>query len=229
MNQLVLADNPFWIFIQDPDGFTNDLATWGTPLPGEPFILLAHEKLIGPLKELQQHEFLRWQGEPIPADFDGWTEYRDCQVARFDWEAVLDLPGADGLVRALRPAGGTVRLSLEGGLSVPGQNVWLQGFPPSVCVRADAASAQLCVRSLSQNGSPIVQQAEIATHSPHVLQLAAAGNYLIDVRTSHDSSSRFVRLASWDQLEPGPVFRPFDTPIEAGRLRGACLLPPQGD
>jgi hypothetical protein len=228
VHQLILSDNSFWIFVRDPNGFTNDLATWPTPCQdGEPFVLLARDDLAKPLATLQAQEFLRWQGHPVPTDCEGWSEYHDCQVCRFDWEAAPDLRGAEELVRKLRPAGGTVRLSLEGGLSVPGHNVWLEGFPPAVCVRADTPTARLRVLRLSQNGNPVVQEGEVPTHRLQPLQLAA-GDYSIEITTKpRGRASRFVRVTRWDQLEPGLVLRHFDTRLEGWRLRGACLLQPQ--
>ncbi len=231
LSQLVLPDSPFWIFVQDPDGYTNDMATWPTPCQdGEPFLLLAREELAKALATLRDQEFLRWQGDPVPTDFAGWSEYHDCQVCRFDWEDVPELPGAEALLRKLRPAGGTVRLSLEGGLSVPGQNVWLEGFPPAVCIRADAPTAHLRVLSLSKEGNPVVQEAEVTTHSPQGLNLSSAGDYSIEITVNlRGRASRFVRVVRWDQLEPSPVLRPCETPLEEGSLRGACVLPPQGE
>jgi hypothetical protein len=226
LDRLILPDNSFWIFVQDPDGYTSDLATWPTPCQdGEPFLLLAREELAKPLRTLRGQDFLRWQGDPVPADFAGWSEYHHCQVCRFDWEAVPDLPGAEALVRKLRPTGGTVRLSLEGGVSVPGKNVWLEGHPPSVCVRADVPTVRLRVRNISLNGTPVVQEGEIPTHMPNPLQLVIAGDYLIEATTSSVSAQRFVRVARWDQLDPGSAVHPYETSIGNLRFSGARLLP----
>jgi hypothetical protein len=84
---------------------------------------------------------------------------------------------------------------------------------------------KLCVRNLSQNGTPVVQEEHIATHVPHRLKIETAGDYYIEAQTPNaNAPPRYVRVARWDQLELAPLLHPFDTSLGNLRLRGASIL-----
>ena len=228
--ELVLPGRDFWVLVQDPDDeYSDALATWGLPPLGEPFLLLCRPQHEPQLRALRELDLLSWKGDPIEPDVAGgpWREYHGCQVRRPRWDHVVPRRESRALVETLRPRPGRMTVSLEGGLSVPGQRVWLEGFPPKMRVRSDECSYSYSIRRRA-DGATVCEDASGQAHQLIDLPSLPPAEYEIEVRASGGVTARRVlRVAPWDTLEAAGATH--CQAVEGDRLhftlRGAHLLP----
>ena len=227
---LVLPGRDFWILVPDPDDeYSDALATWGLPVIGEHFLLLCRPHHEVQLEALSDLGLLSWAADG-PAFTLGsltWREYR-CQVLRPRWDHVVPRKESRALVETLRPRPGRLTISLEGGLSVPGQNVWLQSHPPKMRVRALEKDFRWVMRRRSDM-LPVHHETSGEAHQLTDLPDLPAGEYDIEVRSTGGLTGRRVlRIASWGALEavaPSRVRRgecpvPLQTPWRLSSSRG---------
>jgi hypothetical protein len=228
--ELVLPGRDFWILIRDPDDeYSDALATWGLPALGEPFLLLCQPCHESQLRALRDLGLLAWEGDHLDPTIGGvpWREYHGCQVLRPRWDHVVPRWESRALVETLRPRMGRLTISLEGGLSVPGQNVWLEGHPPKMRVRTVDQAFRWGIRRRG-DATRIHAETEGQTHQLIDLPDLPRGEYDIEVRTdSGVTGRRILRVAAWDGLEAVAPAR--GHAVEGKHLhftlRGAHLLP----
>jgi hypothetical protein len=225
---LALPGRDFWLLVADPDDeFSDALATWGLPALGEHFLLVCRPKHAEQLCDLLRLDLLGWQGDPREVFHAGtqWLEYYGCQVLRPSWGHVVPRRESRLLVETLWPRAGRLSLSFEGGLSVPGQNVWLEGHPPQMRVRAAAKEVQWCVRR-RDSGAVVHPLSAGPSHHPIALPELPAGDYEVEVVAGEDlRRRRNLRIASWENLPSATPSAGFETCGKHFTLRGAHLLP----
>jgi hypothetical protein len=223
-SRLELVRRTFWILVEDPDvDYSDDRATWRLPEAGEPFTLLCLARHKDWIDRVRGQGLLR-ASDPITLALgdETWLEYGQCSVARLEWDGVVANACDAALLGALRPRRARMTLSLSGGLSRPGQNVYLHGHPPAVTARGP--DDRVLMR-LSRSDQTRFGPTSVATRQSHPLpQADAVGDYLIeiwpmgaDVNKQSPSARRGFRLGGWDELnlvEPAETF-----PIQLGGLR----------
>jgi hypothetical protein len=228
--ELVLPNRDFWILIKDPDDeYSDALATWGLPALGDPFCLLCQPQHEPQLRLLRDLELVAWENDCLDLALGSvsWKEYHACQVLRPRWDHVVPRRESKALVETLRPRAGRITISLEGGLSVPGQNIWLEGYPPLMRVRAVDRSFNWSISRRSDQSSVHPTTAG-HTHELTELPNLAPGEYDIEVKMEGGATGRRVlRIAPWDGLE---AMAPARGHAVEGKelhftLRGAHLLP----
>ncbi len=228
--ELVLPARDFWVLIRDPDDEYSDAqASWGLPAMGEPFLLLCRPQHVPQIRTLRELELLSWRDEPLQSDMNGgsWREYHGCQVLRPRWEHVVPCRESRVLVETLRPRMTRVAVSLEGGLSIPGQNVWLEGYPPKMRVRAATSTFFYAIRRRSDGGI-VCKDVAGRTHELTDLPSLVPSEYEIEVRASEGVAGRRVlRVAAWNDLEAAQAVRSqaVEGDVLHFTLRGAHLLP----
>jgi hypothetical protein len=228
--ELVFPRRDFWILIQDPDDeYSDALATWGLPALGEPFLLLTRPLHEPQLRILRDLGLLAWEGDSLDLTMGDvpWKENHGCQVLRPRWDHVVPRKESKALVEILRPRMGRLTISLEGGLSIPGQNVWLEGYPPKMRVRTVDQAFHWAVRCRGA-AAPVHAEMPGEAHQLTDLPDLPAGEYDIEVRTDGGVAGRRVlRIAPWDALEAAAPAR--SHAVEGKHLhftlRGAHLLP----
>lgn len=194
---LILPDRDFWILIPDPENSESGVyASWGQPSLGTQFIILCKTELLEDLNRLKDERLLEWSGEAQSVlSHTNWIELHQCQVISQIWDGVF-LKHQD-LKEALQP-NDRVSISLSGGLRVPQQNAWLEGYPPQVTVFAFYPSTEIQVTRLSNN-QRIIEKSCSANISINIV-FPEPGDYLIEATCGGETSQKFLRLRSWTQL-----------------------------
>ena len=228
--ELLFPQRDFWILIRDPDDeYSNALATWGLPALGERFLLISRPNHGPQLRLLRDLGLLEWEGDCLDLTVGdvSWQEYHGCRVLRPRWDHVVPRSESKAVVEILCPRMGRVTVSLEGGLSIPGQNVWLEDYPPQMRVRAVDQTFRWTVRRRSD--APLVQVETVGqTHELTDLPDLPAGEYDIEVRIEGGViGRRALHIAPWDALEAVAPARGLT--VEGKHLhftlRGGHLLP----
>lgn len=228
--ELVLPARDFWVLIRDPDDEYSDAqASWGLPAIGEPFLLLCRPQHVRQIRTLNEMELLSWRDDPLDSEMVGgqWQEYHDCQVLRPRWDHVVPSRESRLLVETLRPRATRLAVSLEGGLSIPGKNVWLEGHPPKMRVRVAARTFSYTIRRRASK-EVVRPETEGPTHELIDLPNLSPSEYEIEVRAGEGMSGRrLLRVTGWDDLEAADVLRgqAIEGDLLHFTLRGAHLLP----
>lgn len=206
IDRLILPERDFWIFTPDPENpDSGAYASWGNPDLGTPFIVLCKEKILKDLKLLRDERLLEWQGEPQPVDEGStWREIDGCMVTSIAWQGVFI--DCQELKDALQP---TVKLSisLSGGLRVPGQNSWLEGYNPQVTVFGFFPTAKVEVINLLEKDEPVVFERSQSTNKPFPLDELSPGIYLLRAKFASEIAERLLKIADWNSLQIAPIKR----------------------
>ena len=145
IKELVLPERRFWILIRDPENESSGVfAGWGHPGLGETFLLLCKKEYADQMENFKQEDLLKWD-----QDFsinEEWVEYRECMIISPSWEGII--PQHQDLYDALKPTI-SATISLKGGLRVPNQGGWLEGYAPEMTIIAFDDSIELKLLAVS--------------------------------------------------------------------------------
>lgn len=213
LDSLVLPARDFWLLIPDPDDRdTGVYATWDQPSLGTKFILLCKKQFLPDINRLRDERLLEWSGEPQSVFNDSnWVELHQCMVISLAWNGIFI--NNQELKDALQPS---VRLSISfsGGLRVPQQNAWLEGYNPQVTVFGFYPTVKLQITQLWDN-LPIFERSQ-ATNTPTTINFPSSGDYVVKATCGGESTERFVKIVDWSWLAIGKPQHCEITPISSG-------------
>ena len=220
IKELILPERGFWILIRDPENEASGFfAGWGYPGLGETFLLLCRQEYAEQLEIFKQEDLLEWDH-----DFrinDEWIEYRECMIISPSWEGII--PQRQDLYDELKPTV-SVTISLKGGLRVPNQSGWLEGYAPEMTVIAFDDSVELKLLDVSCPDEPIM--AEIVNTNQRVsLPALDPGDYLLEAYSLGKLATQRVllRILSWNSLDCRKAEQPFSVDVGTFTLQGAII------
>lgn len=99
---------------------------------------------------------------------------------------------------ALQP---TVRLSISfsGGLRVPNQRGWLEGYPPQVTIFGFAPKTEIKIIRLVDE--KVVLERSQKTNQPQPLELQEQGTYLVRATYLSEVAEKTINILSFDSLQ----------------------------
>ena len=219
---LVLPERDFWILVPDPEDETSGVfASWKHPGLGETFLLLCRESYTHQMESFKERGLLNWDHKFVVDEEKEWIEYRACQIVSPNWDGVI--PEYQGLYDALKPSISSATISLKGGLRVPSQAGWLEGYVPEMTIMAFDDSVQLKLLEASSQNTPIRNQI-VNTNEPVILPPLPPGDYLLQAYGSAGfAARRNFRIIPWDTLVCRQPEQPFSVDVEMFKLQGAII------
>lgn len=222
--ELHVPSRSFWILTRDQyDDSVGTLASRGAPRVGQTFLLLCREECKEQLYVLRDEGLMEWDGDPVTVpEYDGWVEYRECMVLSASWSGVT--PQLPELFDELRPSS-RASISLLGGLKAAGRDIWLEGYGPKLFITSFDPTCRVSVTNASRRDlEPVLDEAignETSVELPHL----AAGDYLVQTvsATGRPTDRRYIRMVSWDALQPKDSTLPLGTTVGDHMLRGGLL------
>ncbi len=219
IQELILPERKFWILVRDPENEASGIfAGWGHPGLGETFILLCTKEYTEQMESFRQEDLINWDH-----DFsinDEWIEYRECMITSQSWEGII--PQHQDLYDALKPDV-SATISLKGGLRVPNQGGWLEGYAPEVRIIAFDDSVNLKLLDTSSPDKPIIHQL-VDTNRPISVPSLTPGVYLFEVYSLGKLAARRVlQILPWDSLNCPEPKQPFDINVGTFTQRGAVI------
>ena len=219
IRELIIPRRKFWIFVQDPENDTSGVfAGWKKPGLGEYFILLCRTEYIHQMIAFEQQDLIKWDD-----DFSinkEWVEFQGCKINTLSWENIV--PEYPDLYEALKPRI-SATISLKGGLRVPNQSGWLEGYLPKITVFAFDDSVRL---KLANNSSPdeLVMDQKVNTNKLLCIPSLDPGVYLFEVYSSEKIvARRSLQVLPWDSLECPQPKQPFTVNIGKFIQQGAVI------
>ena len=222
--ELHLPSRSFWVLTRDRfDDASGVFASWGTPRLGETFLLLCKRDYQEQLNLWKDEGLLNWDGDPhqVPS-YGEWIEYRDCMVLSANWDGII--PQMKQLFDELRPRS-RASISLFGGLKTGRRDSWMEGFLPGVLVTSFDRTWRFRISNVLQpDNEPAFDElvtANTRIDLPHLM----AGDYWVEAVGSNGRSAdrRFLRVLSWDSLEPSNPAQAFGIKVGGYVLRGGVL------
>ena len=219
IKELILPEQRFWILVRDPENEASGIfAGWGHPGLGERFLLLCRKEYKEQMVFFKQEALLEWD-QDFPID-DEWVEYRECMIVSPSWEGII--PQRQDLYDALKP-NVSATISLKGGLRVPNQGGWLEGYSPEITVFAFDERVELKLMDVSRLNKPIMDDV-VNTNQPISCPALGSGDYLLEAHNSGRLATRRVlRILPWDSLEYRQPEQPFSVDIGTFTLHGAII------
>ena len=219
---LVLSKRDFWILVPDPEDETSGIfAGWKHPGLGETFLLLCREAYTHQMESFKKRGLLNWDYKFPVDEEEEWIEYRGCQIVSPNWDG--EIPEHQGLYDALKPNVSAATISLKGGLRVPSQGGWLEGYVPEMTIMAFDDSVQLKLLDASSQDTPIRNQI-VNTNEPVILPPLPPGDYLLQAYGSAGlAARRNFRIIPWDTLACVQPEQPFSVDVEMFKLQGAII------
>ena len=216
---LVLSERDFWILVPDPENEASGVfAGWGPPGLGETFLLLCRKEYTEQMDALRKEDLINWDHD-FPID-DEWIEYRECMITSQSWEGII--PQYQDLYDALKPSV-SATISLKGGLRVPNQGGWLEGYAPEVTIIAFDDSVTLKLLDASVPNEPIMHQL-VDTNKPISFPALSPGAYLFEVYSlGKRAAPRVLQILPWDSLECHRPKKLFDVNVGTFTVRGAII------
>ncbi|RKU11623.1 hypothetical protein C6502_07975 [Candidatus Poribacteria bacterium] len=222
IKELILPERQFWILVRDPeDEMSGVFAGWKHPGLGETFLLLCRKDYAEQMELFRQEDLLRWHH-----DFsinDEWVEYRECMIVSPSWEGII--PQYQDLYNALKPTI-SATISLRGGLRVPNQGGWLEGYPPEMTIIAFDDNVELKLLDKSDPDTPdtAIMDQTVDTNKPMGLPVLDPGNYLLEVHNlGKPITQRVLQVLSWDSLDCKKPEQPFSIDAGVFTLQGAII------
>jgi hypothetical protein len=210
LREVVFPERDFWILVPDPLGGGGAHATWGPPVPEQPFILLCRASLEPILQSLREKGAVEWQEshvEPI----GGWFEIRGCRISPSGWRVRRSglRPHEEALIRKLRPrAEGSIQF--DGGLPAPDRREeWMQNYLPSIRVRMGRGRAWIRVTDL-QSQSEMLHRQVPAGEAVSLSASLRPGFYRVEAGQDEDEDEdnanptlppRIIAIRDWESLE----------------------------
>ena len=220
IKELYLPERKFWILVRDPENETSGVfAGWKHPGLGENFILLCKREYEEQMEFFKQEALLEWY-EVIPID-DEWVEYRECMIRSQSWEGII--PQHQDLHDALKPSI-SATISLKGGLRVPNQGGWLEGYQPELTIFAFDDRVSLKLLDIASPNEPIMDQL-VNTNKPiGSISSLDPGVYLFEVYSFGKlAARRSLQILPWDSLDCPHPERPFDVNVGTFTQQGAVI------
>ncbi len=220
IKELYLPERKFWILVRDPENETSGVfAGWKHPGLGEKFILLCKKEYKEQMEFFKQEALLEWY-EVIPIDNE-WVEYRECMVRLQSWEGII--PQYQDLHDALKPSI-SATISLKGGLRVPNQGGWLEGYQPELTIFGFDESVNLRLQDTSTTNKTIIDRL-VETNKPiSGIPSLDPGVYLFEVYiTGKIAARRSLQILPWDSLDCPQPKQPFDVNVGTFTLQGAVI------
>ena len=220
IKELILPYRRFWILIRDPENETSGIfASWGYPGLGETFLLLCRKGYTAQMEIFQQEGLLEWDHD-FSVD-DEWIEYRECMIISPSWEGII--PEHQDLYDALKP-NVSATISLKGGLRVPKQGGWLEGYLPEITIIGFDDRIELKFFDVSRPNEQPIRAETVEANKPRGFPLLAPGDYLLEAYVSGKRASRrVVQILPWDSLECSQPEQPFSVEVGALTLQGAFI------
>lgn len=218
IKELVLPERKFWILVRDPEEASDGLAGWRQPELGETFLLLCRKEYEEQMEIFKQEALLEWD-QYVPIN-DEWVEYRECMVVSPSWEGII--PQRQDLYDALK-LNVSATISLKGGLRVPNQGGWLEGYAPEMTIIAFDDNVNLKLLDISLPDKPIMHQL-VDTNKPISVPSLCQGVYLLEAYSLGKLAARRVlRILPWDSIECSQPKKPFDVDLKTFTLRGTII------
>ena len=219
IKELVLPERDFWILVRDPENDASGIfAGWKPPWLGETFLLLCRKEYAEQMASFKQEDLLEWDHD-FPID-DEWIEYRECMIISPSWDGII--PQHQDLYDALKPSA-SATISLKGGLRMPNQGGWLEGYAPEVTIIAFDDSVNLKLLDTSLPDEPIMHQL-VDTNEPISIPSLTPGVYLFEVYSlGKRVTLRSLQILPWDSLGCHQPKQPFDVNVGTFTLCGATI------
>lgn len=219
IDELILPERKFWILIRDPENEASGVfASWEHPGLGETFLLLCRKEYADQMEIFKQEALLKWDHD-FPIN-DDWVEYRECMILSPSWEGII--PQHQDLYDALKPPM-SATVSLKGGLRIPNQSAYLEGYAPEMTIIAFDDSVELKLLDVSRPAEPIMDEIVKANQPINYLDLGS-GDYLIEAyNLGKLATRRGFRIASWDSLDCRQPKEAFSVDVGKFRLQGAII------
>ncbi len=222
--ELYLPARSFWVLTRDRyDDSSGTFASRGAPRLGETFLLLCRVECKEQLDILKDEGLLDWNGNPVDApDCNDWLEYRECMALSANWDGVI--PQMRELFDELRPRS-RASISLRGGLKTGRRDTWLDGYLPCLSITSFDPTWRVRVENVSRPDDEPVLDDTVSANSMIELPPLATGDYLIRVVSGSGGSAdrRYIRVLSWDALQPAEPTVTFGTTVGSYILRGGLL------
>ena len=222
--ELHLPSRSFWVLTHDRlDDASGVYASWGAPRLGETFLLLCKKDYQEQLDIWKDEGLLDWDGDPREVPNHGeWIEYRECMVLSANWDGLI--PQMKQLFDELRPRS-RASISLQGGLKTGRRDTWLEGFLPWASIRSFDRAWQVRVTNVLQPDNEPAFDELVTVDTRIDLPYLTAGDYWVEALGSNGRSAdrRFLRVLSWDSLEPSNPAQAFGIPVGGYVLRGGVL------
>lgn len=222
VKELTLPERDFWILVRDPENEDSGvLASWCYPGIFERFILLCRKEHAQNIERLRQGGLLRWDYEfPLPEPVSGWVEYRECVITSLDWGEVLS--ESNDLFDALWPSA-SATIALRGGLRVPQQRGWLEGYGPEVAIYAFEERMRFVVHDIL-NIDVEVMDKMIETNQYFELPELTRGDYLLQVYGgSRMLAQRAFRILPWRMLSCAKPEQSYSVRFGSFTLQGGLI------
>lgn len=219
VKELVLPERRFWVLVPDPEDETSGIfAGWESPKLGENFLLLCRKEYSEQMEMFRQEDLINWDHD-FPVD-DEWVEYRECMIISPSWDGII--PQYQDLYDTLKPRIAAT-ISLKGGIRVPNQGGWLEGYPPEIKIIAFDNSVNLKLLDTSSPDEPIMHQL-IDTNKPISVCSLTPGVYLFEVYTLGKLvARRSFQIVPWDSLDCPQPKQPFDVNVGTFTQRGVVI------
>ena len=224
ITDLCLPARRFWVLTRDRyDEASGTFASRGAPRLGETFLLLCREECREQLQILKDEGLLEWDDDPVEMpNYRGWMEYRECMALSASWDGII--PQIPELFDELRPRG-RASISLQGGLKTGRRDTWLEGYLPYLLITSFDPTWRVSVTNVSRpDGEPALDDT-VSANDVIELPSLSAGDYLIEVDNGGGppTDRRYIRVTSWDTLQPAEPKTAFGTPVAGYILHGAVL------
>lgn len=227
VRELVLPERDFWIFVRDQENEDSGvLASWRHPGIYESFFLLCRKKHASNMEMLRQAGLLRWDHEfYLPEPDRGWVEYRECVITSPDWNKVL--AESNDLFDALWPSA-LATIALRGGLRIPQQRSWLEGYGPEVAIHAFEERLRFVVRDIVHIDAPFIDDT-VETNQYVALPVQTRGDYLLQVFGGERLlAQQAFRILPWRALSCAEPQQSYSIRLGSATLQGALIRADEG-
>ena len=228
VTELYVPSRNFWILTREQhDDFAGTLASRGAPRVGQTFLLLCREEFQEQLNILKDEGLMDWDGDPLDVpEYSGWMEYRECMILSASWSGIIPLNPE--LFDELRP-NSRASISLVGGLKTGERDNWLEGYLPDLFITSFDRTCRVSVTNVSERGLEPVLDETVRTETWIKLPDLVTGDYFVQVlnTSGHPIDRRYIRVISWDVLQPNKSAVAIGTEVGNQILRGGLLVTDQ--
>jgi len=224
VTELHLPERDFWVLTRDRlDESSGAYASRGTPRLGETFLLLCRKECEDQLNILKDEGLISWNGDPVEVPgHDRWLEYQECMVLSASWDGIV--PQMLDLFDELRPRA-RASISLQGGLKTGQRDTWLEGHMPELSITSFDSAWRVRITDVSSLDEGPLLDESVSSNTAIDLSHIGAGDYWVEVPAGNRSvDRRYIRVLSWDALQPSVSVGRFGTPVGGFILQGGLLV-----